>query len=218
MVIGFKYSGKIYKLHGQSILTRMFHISWISLLPSIPLNSIIYNKKTKKIITINLNIFSLIIGYTRSLSIVTAFISWVSYGQDSDINDYNRLIISIAIFLLSYIISLPSLKQIYLRRIIGAETGILTLPRWLFKETQIEILNDLLAKWEEKTDYSWESAIKSHNCSKEMMPLLFSIIAFKKQLDKNENTMALYKDAYKMLKNNYSSKQAKQLASSLFEK
>ena len=211
MVLGFSHRGKIYNLHKQSIQTRMFHICWIPLLPAIPLNSFLVFDKATNCIVIPLNLLSLLIGYTRGLSFFVSLVSLIIYSTDNDINDLYRSIICISIFIFSYIILIPSRKQLFQRRLIGLETGIFSQPQWLKKETQIELLSALESKWNESNKFLWQSAIKSHDCQKEKIPLLFSIAAFKKNIERNDQNSYLFNEVVKMAKENYSFNQIKSM-------
>ncbi len=207
MIIGTAFLGKVKEINKQWIETKFF-IFGLPLFPTSSMLVISEKHGMKQGLSIPLNAISVIAGYTRILTFLSAvfILGFVWFNPDPGFHEINPTLTVIGFvfaaiwFFFYFRFGKASKKDIEQRSKLGAAIGIYALPGWFNFNESLTNLKNLEYRYKENfQNNDWKTDLNSSHIPPEKRSILYALALFNRMVDQSAENEKLLDKADRLL-------------------
>ncbi|AYL98266.1 hypothetical protein [Mucilaginibacter celer] len=199
MLIGSLFLGRVHEVNGQWIETKFVVFG----IPLFPTGSMLVTKsawRSRNGFNISLNKQSIIAGYARMFSVITAAIFFILFFLDRDAGSLLPGFCFLAVWAYFYFVfGSPGTAEAEDRKRMGDLTGLYILPEWLSPEDAWRIYERLEKKYRKEFDNAdWLHDLQQNEIAPVKLPLLYALSRFNYSLKATGCNLKLFEKANRL--------------------
>ncbi|PWK70009.1 hypothetical protein LX99_04662 [Mucilaginibacter oryzae] len=199
MLIGSLFLGRVHEVNGQWIETKFVVFG----IPLFPTSSMLVTKsawRSRNGFNISLNKQSIIAGYARMFSVLTAAVFFILFFAQRDTGALVPGFSFLALWAYFYFIfGSPGTAEAEDRKRMGDLTGLYILPEWLSPEDAYRIYKRLEKKYLTEFDNAdWLYDLQQNEIAPAKLPLLYTLSRFNYSLAATEANLKLFEKANRL--------------------